>query len=453
MTGISSHSQFVTPGSLFIAKKGKTFDGSEFIPKAMEAGAVAVLTDIYNPFLQGVVQIIASDANKCEALLAKRYYETKKHSLYLVGITGTNGKTTTAYLIHHLLPHFGLIGTIETIVGKEHFQSQLTTPDVVTNHKTLREMSDRGLKGAVMEVTSHALDQNRVGEIQFDLAIFTNLSQDHLDYHGTMEEYFKTKLKLFDHAHKKIYNLDDPRAEKFHEGITFGIHTRADLQAKNIQFSLEGTTFDLHANGKVTPMQSPLIGEFNVYNVLAALAAGLTKGERLSILQKRLATFPGVPGRLERVESPKGVHLFVDFAHTPKALTNVLKTLHALKTGRIITVFGCGGERDRDKRPKMGAAAEEYSDQVIVTSDNPRSEEPETICREIILGLKREGILEVDRKAAIERGIFMAQENDIVLIAGRGHEPFQKTKGRLLPFDDRKVAKAISHLTPETQTS
>ena len=300
-----------------------------------------------------------------------------------------------------------------------------------------------------MEVTSHALDQNRVGEIQFNLGIFTNLSQDHLDYHGTMDEYFKTKLKLFENSKEKIYNIDDPRAKEFRGGISFGIHSKATLQAKNIHFSLEGTTFDLFYNGRVIPIKTTLIGEYNVYNVLAALAAALQKGERLSILQKRLITFPGVPGRLERVESPKGIHIFVDFAHTPKALSNVLETLHFLKTGRVITIFGCGGERDQDKRPKMGAAAEKYSDQLIITSDNPRSEEPEAICKEIAMGLSKEALIEVDRRAAIERGIFMAKENDIVLISGRGHEPFQKVKGRLLPFDDRAVAKCISHLTSE----
>lgn len=452
VTGISSHSQFITPGSLFIAKKGQTFDGSEFIPEAIETGAVAVLTDFYNPFLQGIVQIVTSDVNKLEALLANRYYETEKHPLYLVGITGTNGKTTTAYLIHHLLPHFGLMGTIETIIGKQRLPAQLTTADVVTNHKTLREMTDQGLKGVVMEVTSHAIDQNRVGEIQFDIGIFTNLSQDHLDYHGTMEEYFKTKLKLFENSKEKIYNNDDPRLKGIQGGFTFGIHSEADLQAKNIHFSLKGTTFDLHDHGKITPIQTPLIGEYNVYNVLAAIAVGLKKGERLSVLQKRLATFPGVPGRLERIENPKGIHLLVDFAHTPEALAKVLETLHALKTGKIITVFGCGGERDQNKRPKMGAAAEKYSDEIIITSDNPRGEDPETICKEVAKGVSKEALIEVDRKAAIERAIFMAKENDLVLIAGRGHEPFQKIKGRLLPFDDRDVARCISHLTSELES-
>ncbi|MEM8728109.1 MAG: UDP-N-acetylmuramoyl-L-alanyl-D-glutamate--2,6-diaminopimelate ligase [Chlamydiota bacterium] len=443
VSGICSHSQSITPGSLFIAKKGKTFDGREFIPEAIETGAAAVLTDIYNPFLQRVVQLVTSDVNKLEALLAKRYYETEKHPLYLIGITGTNGKTTTAYIIHHLIPDFGLMGTVETIIGKERFQARLTTADVITNHKTLREMADRGLEGAVMEVTSHALDQDRVREIRFDSAIFTNLSQDHLDYHRTMDDYFKAKLKLFEQARFKIYNLDDPRAEAFHQGMTFGIRSPADLQAKNIRVSLEGTRFDLHMNGHSFPIKSPLLGEYNVYNLLAALAAGLKKGASLSTLRRRLHTFPGVPGRLEPIDNPKGIHLFVDFAHTPEALSSVLETLHPFKTGRLITVFGCGGERDRTKRPKMGRVAEKYSDRLIITSDNPRFEDPEAICKEIVTGISSEAIIEIDRRSAIERGISMAEEGDIVLIAGRGHEPFRQIKGSLLPFDDREVANKI----------
>lgn len=448
VTGISSHSQFVAPGSLFIAKKGKAFDGNEFIPKAIETGAVAIVTDFYNPFLQGVTQIITSDVTKLEALLAKRYYETEKHPLYLVGITGTNGKTTTAYLIHHLIPSFGLMGTIETVMGKQRFPAQLTTADVVTNHKTLYEMAGQNLKGVVMEVTSHALDQNRVEEILFDIGVFTNLSQDHLDYHGTMDSYLSAKLKLFNKSKEKIYNVDDPAMEGMKGGITFGIHSDADLRATNIVCSLEGTTFDLHYEGKIIPMKMPLVGEYNVYNVLAALAVSLKKGEKLPTLKKRLETFPGVPGRLEKIENERGIHLFVDFAHTPEALEKVLKTLHDLKTGKIITVFGCGGERDQNKRPKMGAAAEKYSDTVIITSDNPRSEDPEEICAAIKKGVKGAALIEVDRRAAIERALFMAQENDLVLVAGRGHEPFQKIKGRQLPFDDRIVVKEISQLTP-----
>ncbi len=453
VTGISSHSQFITPGSLFIAKKGKTYDASEFIPKAIETGAVAVLTDFYNPFLQGIVQVVTPDVNALEALLAERYYETKKHSLFLVGITGTNGKTTTAYLAYHLLSKCGLMGTIETIMGNEHFPAQLTTADVVTNHKILREMANHGLNTVVMEVTSHALDQGRVKEMTFDIGVFTNLSHDHLDYHGTMEDYLAAKLKLFSMCKEKIFNLDDSVAKKMGSGMTFGIDADADLQAKNIHFSLQGTTFDLYYNGEITPMETNLVGRYNIYNCLAAIGIGLKKGIRLSILKNKLATFEGVPGRLERIKNPKGIYLFVDFAHTPEALFKVLETLHELKTGRIITIFGCGGERDKEKRPKMGRAAEKYSDQIIITSDNPRGEEPEVICKEVAKGLSKESLIEVNRRAAIERGIFMAKENDIILIAGRGHEPFQKIKGRFIPFDDREVARTISFLTGDALKS
>lgn len=446
VTGISSHSQFVSPGSLFIAKKGERFDGTEFIPKAIETGAVAVLTDFYNPFLQGVVQVISSDVAKLEALLARRYYQTEKNSLFLVGITGTNGKTTTAYLIQHLLPQCGMMGTIETIMGKQRFPSQLTTADVVTNHKVLKEMIDLGLKSAAMEVTSHALDQNRVEEIHFDVGVFTNFSQDHLDYHGTMEAYLKAKLKLFQQSKKAIVNRDDPVSEKIPAALTYGIRKQADLMATNISFSLEGTRFDFQKGGRTWAMTTELLGEYNVYNCLAALGVGILKGESPGAMQKKLATFPGVLGRLERVENPLGIYLFVDFAHTPEALERVLETLHAVKKREIITVFGCGGDRDRGKRPLMAKSAETFSDQIVITSDNPRTEDPQKICEEVAKGCMKQPLIEPDRRVAIERALFMAQTDDIVLIAGRGHETEQKIGGRQIPFDDRKVAFDICHL-------
>jgi len=449
VTGISSHSQFISPGSLFIAKRGKTFDGTEFIPKAIETGAVAVLTDFYNPFLQNIVQIVTPDVLKLEALLAERYYETKKHPLFLIGVTGTNGKTTVSYLIEYLLPKCGLMGTIETIVGAQRFPSQLTTADVVTNHKVLKEMSDVGLKSCVMEVTSHALDQNRVEGIEFDIGIITNLSQDHLDYHKTMDEYLQAKMKLFKQAKFAVYNQDEDFSKEFTEGLSFGIQSEADLKAENIQFSLDGTTFDLKFKGKQTRISSPLIGDFNVYNVLAAFGALLAKGVSVGTLQKKLQSFPGVPGRLEKISNPKGIYLFVDFAHTPEALEKTLLTLQSMKKGKVITVFGCGGERDQKKRPLMGSIAEKYSDQVIITSDNPRGEDPREICNEIAKGLKEDALIEVDRYRATERGIFMAQEGDTVLIAGRGHEAYQKIGGRRVAFDDRKVGDEISHLTTD----
>ncbi len=451
VTGISSHSQFISPGSLFIAKRGGTFDGTEFIPKAIETGAVAVLTDFYNPFLQGIVQIVTSNVAKMEVLLAKRYYGTENNPLFLIGITGTNGKTTTAYLIHHLLSKCGLMGTIETIIGKQRFPAQLTTADVVTNHKVLKEMAEEGLSTAVMEATSHALDQNRVEGIKFDVGVFTNFSQDHLDYHRSMDSYLNAKLKLFDQSKLAVYNQDDITAEKFKEGMAYAIDSPADLKAENISISLEGTTFDLLYKNRVVKVSSPLIGRYNVYNVLAAFAVLLSKGETLASMKRKLMTFSGVPGRLERIENPKRIHLFVDFAHTPEALLKVLETLESVKRGKIITIFGCGGERDQGKRCSMAEAAEKYSDQVIVTSDNPRGEDPLKICNEIAKGFKQEAIIEVDRRLAIERGIFMTEENDTVLIAGRGHEPFQKVGGRRIPFDDRQVAYDISHLTLDSK--
>ena len=399
ITGLSSHSQFVAPGSLFIAKKGQHFDGTEFISKAIEIGAVAVLTDFYNPFLQGVVQIITQEINAVETLLAERYYGIHESPLYFIGVTGTNGKTTTAYLIHHLLPKCGLMGTIETVIKALRFPSQLTTSDLITNHKVLKEMQDAGLKAAVMEVTSHALDQNRVAGIPFDAAIFTNFSQDHLDYHGTMEAYLKAKLKLAEQSKSILYNGDDPAFKEL-RGFSFGIESDSDLKAEHLS--------------------------------------------SLKSLQTRLKSFPGVPGRLERIDNGLGLQLFVDFAHTPDALAKVLETLSTVKKGRIITIFGCGGERDKLKRPKMAEAAERYSDLVIITSDNPRGEDPHAICSDVERGLTKQGVVEVDRYAAIEKGMMMAKQGDTVLIAGRGHEPFQQIGGRRIPFDDRAVVAQIA---------
>lgn len=445
VTGICSHSDFVSPGSLFIAKKGKTFDGTNFIPQALEAGASAILTDIYNPFLQNVVQVIYSNVSALESVLANCYYDNPSRSLFVVGITGTNGKTTTAYLVQHLIGNCGLMGTIETVIGKQRLPAQLTTSDVVTNYKMLREMVDHKMQAAVMEVTSHALDQNRVEGIHFDVGIFTNLSQDHLDYHGTMDAYKASKMTLFDHVEKAIVNRDDPATKEL-DGITYGIDADADLKATDIVESLEGTSFLLHYHKKVYPFETQLIGRYNVYNCLAAIAVGMLRGLRVSSLQKKLALFTGVPGRLERIRNSHGMHLFVDFAHTHEALENVLRTLIKMKQGKIITIFGCGGERDQGKRPKMAQAAEQFSDRVIVTSDNPRHEDPERICHEVAQGLRKTYDIEVDRKAAIKRGIFLAKKGDIVLIAGRGHEPFQKIGGRLIPFDDREVAREITTL-------
>jgi UDP-N-acetylmuramoyl-L-alanyl-D-glutamate--2,6-diaminopimelate ligase len=455
ITGICSNSKLVAPGNLFIAKKGLTHDGARFIPEAIAAGAVAVLTDIFDPFLSSVVQIIHPDVAAIEAKLAATYYQHASDSLFMVGITGTNGKTTCTYLVKHLLDGVGgttgLIGTIEWIVGKSYLPSTLTTSDVITNHKLFYEMQAAGCNSAVMEVSSHALDQKRVEGIDFDVAVFTNLTLDHLDYHKTMEKYAEAKAKLFsslNQSKKKIkcavVNADSQWTPEIVKGcqapiITYGIENKADLQASEIVLTSKGMQFTVNYQGKKIPFSCSLIGRFNVYNCLAALAVALIKGIPLETSLELLRTFKRVPGRLER-----------DYAHTDDALQNVLLTLRETKKGRLITVFGCGGNRDQSKRPKMGEVAERLSDVAIITSDNPRSEDPKEIINQILAGLKNplDSIVISDRKEAITHAVRMASDDDIVLIAGKGHENYQIFAHQTIAFDDRKIAlQAIEQTT------
>lgn len=465
ITGICSHSKLASPGNLFIAKKGFVDDGVNYINEAIQAGASAVLTDMYDPSLKTAAQIIYPQPAGIEGLLAAQYYQNPSEELFMVGITGTNGKTTTSYLTKFLLDALeedngGLIGTIEYLIGSHRYQATRTTPDVVANQKMLREMCNQGSKSCVMEVTSHALDQARVNQIHFDVAIFTNLTQDHLDYHKTMEEYCKAKNKFFAELHhsKKsspcaIVNADSPWTEKILQGcnegcqtkiMTYGTKAPADLFADEIELTPEGTKFVLHYKDRQIPCQIPLVGRFNVYNCLAATATCLHKGHALDAILQLYPKLPAVSGRLEPVPNDLGLKIFVDFAHSEDALSNVLMSLSELKAGKIITVFGCGGDRDKDKRPKMAEAAEKYSDLCIVTSDNPRSEDPEAICRHITAGFKSKSyIVELDRKKAIELAIGRARAGDILLIAGKGHETYQIFAHKTVDFDDRKVAQEL----------
>lgn len=453
ITGISSHSKQVAPGNLFIARKGLTTDGQLFIEEALQGGAIAILTDLYNPFLE-VTQLITPDPKELEAEIAKRFYKDPSSSLFLVGITGTNGKTTTSYLIRHLIEEkkgdCGLIGTIESLVGDHRFPSSLTTPDSITINKYLSEMVRFGCKSSVMEVTSHALIQQRVDGVEFDIAVFTNLSQDHLDYHQNMGSYAQAKALLFKQLTDfttAVVNIDDSYAAtmvKQTRGkiFSYGLENpKADLIAKEIKLSPEGISFMAQYQEQNEFIQFSLIGRFNVYNCLAAIAVALVKGMTLKEIGKKLKTFKTVAGRLEKVSNAKHLHVYVDFAHTDKALENVLLTLKEFKKGKIITVFGCGGDRDKDKRPKMARVVEKYSDEMILTSDNPRSEDPHQIIKEMTQGLsKKEGFfVEVDRKKAIEKALLLANKEDIVLIAGRGHEQMQIFKDKAIPFSDKEV--------------
>lgn len=463
INGVTSNSKLVAPGNLFVARRGGALDGASFIPEALSAGAAAVLTDLYDPSLKSVTQLIYRDVRSVEPLLAALCYEQPSEQLFMVGVTGTSGKTTTTYLVKHLLDGFrgpcGLIGTIEYLIGHHAYRATHTTPDVSTNHKLLREMVNFGGKSTVMEVSSHALDQNRVDQIHYDVAIFTNLTPEHLDYHPSMEAYLQAKNRLFrklaPSSSKKyplaaIVNRDDPAHEKILEGckapvLGYAIESRADLQAINIQVSTENTRFELLFNNKKYPVETPLVGRYNVYNCLAALACGISQGFDLEKMLMRIKEAPLIPARIEPVPNALGLKIYVDFAHKLDALENVLRTLSEIKTARLLTVFGCGGDRDKSKRPRMAQVSEKYSDHTIVTSDNPRSEEPEQIMREIVAGFSRKNshTMEVDRRQAIQKAIEMAQPGDIILIAGKGHETTQIFAHQTIRFDDRLVAKEI----------
>lgn len=466
ITGISTNSKLVVPGNLFIARRGQSFDGATFIPEALSAGACAVLTDLYDPSLKQAVQVIHPNVASIEAQVAAEYYQHPAEELFMVGITGTNGKTTTSFIVRYLLDQFrgpcGLIGTIEYIVGSQRYQATRTTPEAATNHKMLREMCMHGCQSAIMEVTSHALVQGRVDMIAYDVAVFTNLTLDHLDYHQTMDEYCLAKNILFRQLGKEgsrkqfprwaVVNYDDPWTPKMVEGcqseiLTYGLGEGADLRALEIALERTGTRAKVVYQGVSYDCFWPLAGRFNVYNCLAGMAVGLIKGVPMVDLIEKMKKLPPVRGRLEPVTNELGKRIYVDFAHSDDALKNVLETLNEVKKGRIITVFGCGGDRDRSKRPKMAAICEAYSDISIVTSDNPRSENPQKICEEIVSGFKhtKSYLVEVDRRLAIKQAIELCGPQDIVLIAGKGHETTQIFAHQTIKFDDVEVARTICH--------
>lgn len=458
VTGISSYSKQIGPGSVFIAKKGEKTDGFLFVEEAIDAGAVAIVTDLYNPFLtSAVTQVITNNVKSVEGELASRFYEHPTRDLFLVGITGTSGKTTTAYIIKHLLDDegCGLISTIETVIKDHTFPSTLTTPDVFTLNKSFKEMIKKGCSSCVMEVSSHAIAQKRIDKLDYDIAVFTNLSQDHLDYHHTMENYAATKagfFKTFTNLHDKTFpktaviNSDDPYKEIMmqdisSELITYGIDDEtAQLRADSIKMSASGTEFFIHYQGKKYLIKTGLIGRHNVYNCLAAVAVALAKGLSFSYIAQKLSSCPRIAARLEKIICPKQV--YVDFAHKEGALKNVLLTLREITIGKLIVVFGCGGDRDKSKRPKIASIAEEYGDILILTSDNPRSEDPFTIIEEMSSGLKnrKPSYKVVDRKEAIHLALKMAEKDDVVLLAGKGHESTQIFKDKVVPFNDIKVA-------------
>ena len=463
ISGISYNSKTTKKGDIFVCLVGEHTDGHEYAQMAIDAGAAALLVERK---VEGtkIPQVVVSSTRHKIADIADRFYSSPSKGINLIGITGTNGKTTVTHLIQKIFEEneqkCALIGTLGYKLSSkgEYRDAKHTTPQAPELQATLRMIKDvEKIDNVVMEVSSHALDQNRVGGCRFNGAVLTNLTQDHLDYHITMDNYFKAKAILFENLKEgcfAVINSDDNYAEKFlsvvPEGVrkyTYGVKNNADIMAKNINFSLNGAEFTLVENGNEHKVNLHMNGMFSVYNVLAAVTASLAMGIDIKVALKALENVHGVAGRFEVVV--KKPLVIVDYAHTPDGLENVLKSAREITPtdGKLICVFGCGGDRDATKRPKMGAIAERLADKIIITSDNPRSEDPQIIITDIIAGLKSVNtenvIVEPDRGTAIALIKTIASNNDVVVIAGKGHEDYQILKDKTIHFDDREEARKV----------
>ena len=458
--GLDYDSRRVAPGFLFFAFPGSRTDGRRFVQDAIDRGAAAVASESEPPEGLAVPWIRLTHGRQALSLAARNFYRRPDERLGLTGITGTNGKTTTGFLVDSVLRAAGrttaLIGTIEYHLAGRVLPAVNTTPESLDLMRILAELETLGGANATMEVSSHALELGRVYGLHFHVAVFTNLTRDHLDFHGTMDAYFAAKQKLFAGAGGPpppfaVINRDDPYARRLQVDpktrvIAYGLGQDADLRARHISSGFNGLRFDAQFGKLRFAIESPLIGKINVYNILAACGAGLSYGLDPAIIARGIAALPAVPGRFERVDEGQPFMVVVDYAHTDDALRNTIAVARTLDPKRVITLFGCGGDRDRAKRPLMGQAAAEASDFVVLTSDNPRSEDPLAIMNDALVGIRRVDVphvVEPDRAAAIARALKQAREGDIVILAGKGHEPYQVLKDRTIPFDDRSVAREV----------
>jgi len=461
-------SRKIQRGDCFVAIQGVGMDGHQFVQQAINGGASVIVLERDDAVPDslcmhaGVVKVVVPDSRVALALLAANFYGKPSQQLAVIGVTGTNGKTTSSHLIKSILEAaghtVGLIGTIEYKVGKEIIPATHTTPESLELNEMLARMVKAGCTSVSMEVSSHALHQSRVHGINFRVGTFTNLTQDHLDYHGSMEEYFRVKKLLFDHLSDEAWgvtNRDDDWGRKIFASsrsrtISYGFDAEADVRVVQAELSVRGTTMTIEYRGDHSVVASPLVGRFNIYNALAAFATGLALDIPPETIEKGIVAVPSVRGRFERISSPKGWTAIVDYAHTPDALEKCLRTIHDLmpknRRGRIITVFGAGGDRDKTKRPRMGKIASELSDLCIVTSDNPRTEDPESIINDVFRGTAQGPgvLLEIDRKKAILHALNLATDGDIVLIAGKGHEEYQVLGTQRIHFSDREVVEEFS---------
>jgi UDP-N-acetylmuramoyl-L-alanyl-D-glutamate--2,6-diaminopimelate ligase len=459
--GIAYDSRQVRSGWLFVAVTGAQVDGADYIPDAISKGAVAVVSENSHELGAGVVHVQVPRARRALAEIANAYFGDLSRSMKVVGITGTNGKTTTAYMIRNILRDGGflpgLLGTVAYEVGEHVLPASRTTPEAPDIHSMFQQMHGHGCDSAVMEVSSHALALDRVHGIDFSISVFTNLTQDHLDFHQNMDAYFDAKARLFRNMEKKpdrsaVINLDDAWGGRLAneqqvaaEVVTYGFDERAQVCASNASVNVHGTRFKVSTPWGEGKVHLQLLGRFNIHNALAAIAAGGLCQIDLQRMIQTLENIDAIPGRLELVANRKARRIFVDYAHTDDALKNVLSTLREICKGRLILVFGCGGDRDRGKRLKMGKVACEMADYSIITSDNPRTEVPGSIAGDIIQGFDDPGRFEVvlDRRNAIAQGVRLMGRKDILLVAGKGHETYQELDGTIVPFSDKNVIEEI----------
>ena len=453
ITGITTDSRAVVPGALYAAVRGSETDGHRFVADAARRGAAAALVEV--PQEAGLAQVLVRDGRRAALAAARAWHGDPSRQLVLIGVTGTNGKTTTTGLLRHLLNGAGSAGSIGTLgaydgAGATVPSAALTTPGPVDLQATLAALRDRGTTHVVMETSSHSLDQGRLHGLTFAAAVFTNLTRDHLDYHGTMEHYLAAKLRLSSYLALdgiEVVNLDDPawRAMPDRNGrVTFGRHQAADVRASGLAMDAAGSRFRLESRWGSAEVALPLLGDFNVANALAAAACALGMGRPIGEVAQRLAAAPQVPGRMERIAS-RPCTVLRDYAHTPDALERALATLRPLTEGKLIVVFGCGGDRDRGKRPIMGRIAAELADLAVVTSDNPRTEDPEAIIHDIEEGMGAGPHLrQTDRREAIALALQAARPDDTVLLAGKGHETYQVIGTEKLPFDEREIVRALA---------
>ncbi len=450
ITNITDDTRKIRRSGLFVCIKGKSFDGHLFAHKALDKGAEVIICErdigIKNA-------IIVEDSRKAYAKICSAFYGNAHKSLRMIGVTGTNGKTTTSYLIKKILDDSGfktgLIGTVSVIIGKEKYPADLTTPDPADLHRYLMLMKIAGCDTCIMEVSSQALHQRRVYGINFDCSVFTNLSPEHLDYHRTMKDYAQAKALLFESSKISVINVDDRYSLQMLESAagrryTYGISETADFSADEITMTADGVKYRLTHKSSENRISFSSLGMFSVYNSLAAMSATVALGVSPEKALKSVSRAESIAGRMERVPNSFGINIIIDYAHTPDSLMNVLNTLRSIYTGRIITVFGCGGDRDKKKRPLMGETACRFSDQVFVTSDNPRTENPESIINDIVRGLDKSKYFRItDRTLAIKSALYCAKAGDTVLIAGKGHEKYQILGTQKIYYNEREIIKKL----------